>query len=105
MAVFYKYEYRNKRKNIHPCCNEELNNNDEDDKNTELILTPKQVKVFIIIFGGHKAKGVTISDRQIENVYHYFESNEKFFFGRKVSWMGPEDASSIVGSLPQIRLN
>ena len=55
MAVFYKYEYRNKRKNIHPCCNEELNNNDEDDKNTELILTPKQVQVFII-FGGHKAK-------------------------------------------------
>ena len=47
-------------------CNEkeELNNNDENDKNTELILTPKQVKVFIIIFGGHKAKGVTISDRK-----------------------------------------
>ena len=45
-------------------CDEELNNNDEDDKNTELILTPKQVKVFIIIFGGHKAKGLTISDRK-----------------------------------------
>ena len=27
-------------------------------------MTPKQVKVFIIIFGGHKAKGLTISDRK-----------------------------------------
>ena len=73
-------------------CNEELNNNDEDDKNTELILTPKQVKVFIIIFGGKRSA-------------HYFEFNGKFVFGRKVSWMGPEEASSVVGSLPQIRLN
>ena len=45
-------------------CDEELNNNDMDVKNTELIMTPKQVKVFIIIFGGHKAKGLTISDRK-----------------------------------------